>query len=69
MTSSCSCKQTSGVYGGTAGTSFVDIATNPCNVQITDIWIGDGEILDSLKMGYRFSDGQQQVMPRRGGPG
>ena len=69
MTSSCPCKQTSGVYGGTTGTSFVDIATNPCNVQITDIWIGHGEILDSLKIGYRFPDGQQQVMPRRGGPG
>ena len=66
--SACPCKKT-GIYGSTRGTNFVDIPTNPCSVDITDIWIGHGEILDSIKLKYKYPDGRVQEMSLRGGGG
>ena len=65
----CTCSTTIGAYGGQQGTFFVDVATNACNVEITDIWIRHGSIVDAIQVRYRFSDGRLQTMPRRGGTG
>ena len=65
----CACSTTVGAYGGRQGTAFVDVPTNPCNAQITDIWIRSGSNVKSIQVGYNFSDGRLQTMPRRGGTG
>ena len=65
----CACKTTVGPYGGRAGTAFVDITTNSCDVEITDIWIRHGDIVNAIQMRYKFSDGHLQTMPNRGGGG
>ena len=48
---------------------FVDIATNACDVEMTDIWVRHGSIVDAIQVRYRFSNGHLQTMPRRGGGG
>lgn len=69
MMSDCPCKKT-GIYGTIyRGTNFVDIPTSPCSVDITDIWIGYGEILDSIRLKYKYPGGRVLEMPLRGGIG
>ena len=58
-----------GAYGGQEGTAFVDITTDPCSVDIADIWVQSGDVLDAIQLRYRFPDGQSETMPIRGGPG
>jgi hypothetical protein len=65
--SSCACTTTIGAYGGREGTAFVDVPTNPCDVQISDIWVRHGGIVDAIQLQYNFSDGSQQTTPLRGG--
>ena len=65
----CACSTTIGSYGGRQGTAFVDVPTNHCDVNITDIWIAHGGIVDSIQVQYNFTGGDEQKMPRRGGPG
>ena len=48
---------------------FVDIATNACDVEITDIWVRHGSIVDAIQVRYNFSNGLQQSKPLRGGNG
>ena len=62
----CSCT-TSELYGGEQGDGFVDIGTNPCDVEITDIRIRHGGIVDSIQVQYNLSDGHLQMMSLRGG--
>ena len=66
---SCACSSTVGAYGGREGTAFVDITTNHCSVDITDIWVRSGDIIDSIQVRYRFPDGHSDTRPRRGGNG
>ena len=66
---SCACSSTVGAYGGREGTAFVDVPTNHCGVDITEIWVYSGDIMDSIQVKYRFSDGHSEIMPRRGGSG
>ena len=67
---SCTCIcATAGPYGGQEGTAFVDITTDPCSVDITDIWVYAGDILDGIQVRYRFPDGHSETMPRRGAIG
>ena len=63
----CACSTTVGAYGGREGTAFVDVTTNSCDVDITDIWIRHGNIIDAIQVRYNFSDGHLETMPRRGG--
>ena len=64
---SCPCSATVGAYGGQDGTPFVDNSEHPCDVEITNIWVRSGEIVDSIQVYYRLPDGQSKPMPRRGG--
>ena len=49
---SCACSTTTGVYGGHEGTAFVDVTTNACDVDITDIWIRHGDIIHAIQVQY-----------------
>ena len=64
----CECSS-AGPFGGQEGTFFVDIPTDPCDVEITDIWIRHGAIVDAIRVRYRFPDGSVETSPRHGGGG
>ena len=65
----CPCSTTVGAYGGRQGTAFVDIPTNPCDVEISEIWVHHGSIVDAIQTRYKFSDGNYATKPLRGGGG
>jgi hypothetical protein len=65
----CACSTTVGAYGGRQGTAFVDITTNSCDAEITEIWVRSALIVDAIQVHYNFSDGHSQTMARRGGSG
>ena len=47
----------------------MDITTNPCDVNITDVWIRHGGIVDAIQIQYNVTNGNQELKPLRGGSG
>ena len=59
-------------YGSTVGPAFSDFTTTqpwPCGVDITEIRVRHGSLIDALQMTYRTIDQQVIYRPWRGGPG
>ena len=66
------CADTQVAYGSTTGTAFSDFTgTNPwpCGVDITDIRIRSGNIVDAIQVTYKTVDGRIISGERRGGNG
>ena len=51
------------------GNAFVDITTNPCDGNITDIWVRSGSLVDAIQVQYNHSDNGKMLSPKRGGGG
>ena len=63
------CFSTTGSYGGGGGDSYQDISTNFCDVDIRNVYIRSGSIVDAIQIQYRYPDGRLYTAPRRGGGG
>ena len=66
------CADTGVAYGSTRGTAFADFTgTNPwpCGVDITDMRIRRGTIIDAIQVTYKTVDGRIISGERRGGSG
>jgi hypothetical protein len=66
------CSNTGVAYGSTTGTAFADFTgTNPwpCGVDIREVRIWTGTLVDAIQVTYRTFDNTVMLKPRRGGGG
>ena len=66
---SCGCSYTYGAYGGPGGHYFADVTTNPCSVNIRNIYIQSGGVVDAIQIQYQYLNGRYYTAPLRGGGG
>ena len=64
----CPCSTTE-TFGGVEGTPFVDVSTNPCSVQITEVLVCYGSLVDAIQLKYTLPNGNSFTPPLRGGTG